>query len=432
MKGRHEHLVGQAHQPRGGPVRIRQRRTHRAAPAFHGIEDLLNECRIRAAKAIDGLLGVAYPYRAFGQLRQLYEDGQLKRIRVLELVDQHEIEFTCERFTHQGAALQGSQQQDLLIRKVDHAKFPLGIGEGLQGTSRQVEHRTKIVPHIIVKPVMGRMACGDILEVLHDAGLLGASFQFRQLLPGVPGKLPASERAAGSRDALYRVVQNLGIHAGGLHPLEFVLCPFKRRRQDCIVIALRAWPTREHGFRIAWPHLGQFVRVEVVGARRVHYRVQRGCHRVIFQVQPRGQLRQILYGARILNAFDSHAHKAAAFVFGQHRLIRRDAEFKAESLNQAPADAIDRADARLPQRGGKIKPPLVQQRRPRALAQLRGSLDREGGGQDCCWPRSAALQTLRQQVSQVIGLSAARPGADEFHIHILLIHGYSLLPNSAV
>ena len=164
-------------------------------PILDGAQHTSDQAGISTAEPVDGLLGIANPYRTLGELRQFNKECQLKRTRVLKLIDHDEVEFGSECLPHGRTCAQSSQQQHLLVAEVHRPKSFLRLRVRVQNVGRQVEDEVQVSPHIGMKGWVRFMGLSGGLywfqEVLH----LGASVKPRSSDPVRPTPTVSAEQS---------------------------------------------------------------------------------------------------------------------------------------------------------------------------------------------------------------------------------------------
>ena len=110
--------------------------------------DVGDEIGVRAAEAVDGLLGVADPDARLGDPRHGDEDRELQGAGVLEFVDEDGFDALAQLEFEIGVA-EKFQREAVLIDEVDEPPIPLVFLIGAHGLGGAGEHRGDVLSDLI-------------------------------------------------------------------------------------------------------------------------------------------------------------------------------------------------------------------------------------------------------------------------------------------
>ena len=142
-----------------GPAAPGLRERLRLVASEEGLDGGVHEPRIGAAETVDGLLLVAHP----GALREpgeREEERELEGARVLELVDEDEVDLGRELFAD-GGPLEEPEGEGLLVGEVDDAALALVVGVGREGASGERKGEASRASEFTPETRVPVVVCGE-------------------------------------------------------------------------------------------------------------------------------------------------------------------------------------------------------------------------------------------------------------------------------
>ncbi len=408
-----EHVRRQRHELRPAAPRLRQR--FGLGTGEDRVDGGVHQRRVGAAESKDRLLLIADPDAARGDVGETEEDRELERARVLELVDQHEVELAAETRARLGP-IEELEREHLLVGEIDGAPRALVVLVGLQcagrdrvderagggevgaqagvavvGGARRLGHQhTRPRLHADVErlgaPPIGPLQRQAAPELAEDG--LGFVERFSGLLGGVDGEIDLVDEAGKA------------VGEGG----------FELR-----TVGLRVAEEREQAVDAARGTARERIRADAIGARQRDdaLDVALPIPLVVEASLHVGELLGLVGGH---DARHRLAERHGRRTLVDHPEIGREAELERKVGDEAPADGVHRTDAGGAEAMRVLDPPRLQEPRPRALFQLgRGAIGerrREHG----IGTRTAARDRVVQHAREAIGFAASRAGGDDLDL----------------
>jgi hypothetical protein len=113
-------------QRRPRTVGVRQR-LFVAPQSGQGPHHRLHEHRVATAEPVDRLLDIAHPHDVLGETRELQEQGELDRTRILKFIDHQKIKFIPKGFAHL-RVIRGALDFGAITPGRNTAYFPMIFG----------------------------------------------------------------------------------------------------------------------------------------------------------------------------------------------------------------------------------------------------------------------------------------------------------------
>ncbi len=348
------------------------------------------------------------PDAALGDVGELEEDRELERARVLELVDENQVDLAAETRPHL-TALEQLEREHLLVGEVDGTPGALVVLVRAERARRDRVHEAAGRAEVLLQtrmPVVRRGGRDDGLtelrrflrdpEVLEPPPIGPAQ---RQAAPH------AAENALHLLDRLGGLLRRVD---GEIDRTEELAQRRRERTLEGRTVGRRRREEREQSVDAARGAALEGVGADAVGAGEGHdaldvpLPVPRLVETPLHVGEPFGVVRGDDSRHRL-----AKGHRRGVLV--DHSEVGREAELEREVGDEPAADGVHGADPRRAETMRVLDPVRLEQPRPRALFQLGRGAVGERRGEHGVGPRAAVGDRLVQHARQPIGLPA--PGA---------------------